>query len=234
MLRALVAFTLVLLWTSSCKKSDTISAPAAVNIVHAITNGKPIIPVFSSDPIQYYFAASNISYGATAVYYPASGFQPLYVVKSTDTISRIYSGEVELEESKIYSLFFAGDTSKPESVLVQDEIPAYSDSIAGVRLINLSPASAPIKVNIKGNPASKAEFSNIGYKQISDFKPFTATTAITGNRYIFEIRNQANDSLLLTYTWNYVRYKNNTLVFSGAVNATGKPASLKILSVNNY
>jgi hypothetical protein len=201
--------------------------------VHAIANGNPIIPVFSSDTVHYYFPASKISYGAAAVYYPKSGVQPLYVVQSSDTLTRIYNGEVELQEGSMYSLFFAGDTSKPESVLIQDEIPAYSDSVSGVRFINLSPASAPIKVNIKDKGASQAEFSNIGYKQISEFKPFAATTNIKGSQYIFEIRDQASDSLLLTYTWNYTLYKNKTLVFSGAIQA-GKPASLTVFSVNNF
>ena len=233
MLRVLIAITLISLWISSCKKSDTVPVPAAVNIVHAIANGKPIIPVFSNDDIQYFFSAATINYGAAVVYYPNSGVQPLYVVKSTDTLTRIYNDEVTLEDGHIYSLFFAGDTSKPEAVLVQDEIPAYADSTAGVRLINLSPASAPIKVNIKGKGAAQTEFSNIGYKQISDFKPFAATTNINGSRYIFEIRDQASDSLLLTYTWDYALFKNNTLVFSGAVLA-GKPASLTIFPVNNF
>ncbi len=233
MLRVLIAITLVSLWAISCKKSDTIPAPASVNVVHAIATGKPVIPVFSSDPIQYFFSASTINYGAAAVYYPNSGVQPLYVVSSTDTLTHIYNGEVSLEEGKIYSLFFAGDTSKPEAVLVQDEIPAYTDSAAGVRLINLSPASAPIKVNIKSKGAAQTEFSNIGYKQISDFKSFPATTNINGRQYIFEIRDQASDSLLFTYTWNYTLFKNNTLVFSGAMLA-GKPASLTVFPVNNF
>jgi hypothetical protein len=233
MLRSLAAITLVVLWTSSCKKSDSVPVPATVNIVHAIANGKPIIPVFGSDAITYFKAAQTISFGSGAIYSLPDGHRPLYLAKSTDTLNRIYNNEVDVQAGGMYSLFFAGDTSKPEAVFTQDEIPVYTDSLAGIRFINLSPASGPIKINVKGTDIAKADFINLAYKQISDFKPFTATAAITGNRYIFEIRNQANDSLLLTYTWTYTRFKNNTLVFSGAVTA-GKPASLKAFLFKNY
>jgi Domain of unknown function (DUF4397) len=234
MLRPLVvAFTLVLLWTSSCKKSDSVVTPASVNVVHAITNGKPIIPVFSDNDIQYFKTAQSISYGSAVMYYSQGGAQPLYVTKSTDSVNRIYSSELDFSEGSIYSLFFAGDTTHPEAVLIQDEIPVYQDSVAGVRFINLSPASAPIKVNIKGNSAGQTEYSNLAYKQITDFKSFTATAEVPGGRYIFEVRNQANDSLLLTYTWNYALFKCNTLVFSGAVK-DGKATSLSIFPVKNY
>lgn len=234
MLRSLAAITLVVLWTSSCKKNDSFPVPATVNIVNAIVNGKPIIPVFSNDVIQYYKAAQTVSFGSAAIYGLPGGVRPVYLTKSTDTTSRIYTSEVDVQEGNMYSLFFAGDTAKPEAVFSHDEIPVYTDSLAGVRFINLSPASGPIKINVKGTAASKADFIDLAYKQISDFKPFTATTAVTGNKYIFEVRNQANDSLLLTYTWAYTRFRNNTLVFSGAVTAAGKPASLKIFSIKNY
>ena len=233
MLRSLVAITLVVLWTSSCKKSDSFPVPATVNIVHAIANGKPIIPVFSNDPIEYFKAAQTITFGNAAIYSLPGGLRPLYLAKNTDTSNRIYNSEVDMKAGGMYSLFFAGDTSKPEAVFTHDEIPVYTDSLAGVRFINLSPASGPIKINVKGTSTSKADFIDLAYKQISDFKPFTATSGVTGNNYIFEIRNQANDSLLLTYTWTYTRFRNNTLVFSGVVNA-GNPASLKIFLVKNY
>lgn len=232
MAKSLLALAILLLWLCSCNKSDSVVTPASVTVVHAIFNGKPVIPVFSYDAIQFYSGAPKLNYGASALYNSRGGIQPFYLAKSTDTTKRIYNSEMELEAGGLYSLFFAGDTTQPESVLVQDNIPVHDDSTAGVRFINLSPASSPIKVNIKGFPA-KAEFSDLGYKQITDFKAFTANSNIIGNRYIFEIRNQSNDSLLLTYTWSYTRFRNNTLVFSGGVNA-GKPASLRIFSVKNY
>ncbi|OQP52831.1 hypothetical protein A4H97_24345 [Niastella yeongjuensis] len=233
MLKYLTVFTGVVLWVCSCKKNDSFPVPATVNIVHAIANGKPIIPVFGSDAIEYFKAAQTVTFGNAAIYSLPGGLRPVYLAKNTDTTNRIYDSEIDVAAGGIYSLFFAGDTSKPEAVFTRDEIPIYSDSTAGVRFINLSPASGPIKINVKGTAISKPDFSDIGYKQISDFKPYLATAAITGNRYIFEIRDQANDSLLVTYTWSYTRFKNNTLVFSGAVN-TGKPVALKIFQVKNY
>lgn len=218
----------------ACKKTDVhLAPPASVTIVHAMASGKTVIPIFGEGAVTYYSSAKTVAYGAAAYYSNTSGYSPFYVVKSTDTLHPIFQGGFDLTAGNTYSLFISGDTTKPDTMFVKDVFPTINDTSAGVRFVNLSPKSAAINVNIKGNAAAKTEFSGIEYRQISDFKVFPAGSAV-GGKYIFEIRNQPNDSLLVTYTWTYSKFRSHTLVLGGAVSTAGKPTSLKIFAVNNY
>ena len=231
----LLLFLFSLYCITACTKSTkAITPPAAVVVVHAMQQGKTIIPVFSADPLLLFAAAKTITYGTAAYYSLISGDQPMYIVKMTDTLKPVFRNNFELASAKIYSLFIAGDTARPDVVFVEDAVPVFNDSVCGVRFVNLSPASKPINVNIKGNGAAKTELTGIGYKQVSDFKTYEASSKLGKKNYIFEVRNQANDSLLLTYTWTFPLFKSHTLVLTGIVNAAGKPATLKIFPVNNY
>lgn len=233
MTKLLLLVTTAITGIIACSKSNYINPPASVTVVNALAQGKTVIPIFGTAPVTYFNSAKTVAYGAAAFYSPLSGYNPLYVVKNTDTTRPILRSEFDFASGNMYSIFLLGDTTQPDVILVQDAVPQISDSAAGVRFVNLSPASQEININIKGNGAAKTEFSGIGYKQISDFKIFPGN-AVTGQNYIFEIRNQPNDSLLVTYTWTYTRFKSHTLVFAGTVNAAGKPASLKVFPVNNY
>lgn len=226
-----LAFPLLLL--ASCHKSGGVNAPVSFNFVNAMTPAITVVPVFATGPIQYYASAQSIPGNSAYQYAPSGGVNPLYIVKNTDTTHRIFSGSLSLGAGNIYSFFLSGDPSKPDTLLVQDNIPVYNDSSAGVRFVNLSPDSQPVKVNIKGNTPDQSEFSSLGYKQISAFKKYAAGSSVPGNHYIFELRDQASDSLLLTYTWTYTSYRTNTLALSGsAIKSTNIP--LKIFQVNNY
>ena len=223
---------LLLLLTASCHRSGGIDAPVSVNVVDALPTGNTIIPVFGATAIPYYTALTVPSNSAVQ-YAPSGGPNPLYVVRNKDTTQRIFSGTLNLSPGAIYSFFLSGDTTRPDTLLVQDNIPVYTDSSAGVRFVNLSPGSQPVEVNLKGSTSGQSEFSNLGYKQIGAFKKYAAVSSVPGRQYIFEVRSQEGDSLLLTYTWAYTLHKNNTLVLSGStVSGTGQP--LHIFQVNNY
>jgi hypothetical protein len=234
MTKLLLLATISIMGIMACRKTTNTSPPASVTVVNALAQGKTIIPVFGTDPITFFYSAKSVAYSAAAYYAPLPGYNPLYIVKNTDTTQPIFRSDFDFASGNIYSLFLSGDTTNPDAYLIQDFIPQISDTAAAIRFVNLSPASQAINVNIKGNGAAKTEFSGIGYRQISDFKTYPGGSAVTGQNYIFEIRNQPNDSLLVTYTWTYTRFRSHTLVFAGAVNAAGKPASLKIFPVNNY
>lgn len=221
---------------SSCSKTDDAPTPASVTVIHAMPKGKPIILVLGdTNNIAWFTSAKTVAYGSATAYSPIAKEIPYFITQTSDSTKRIVKGNLDLLSGKMYSLFVAGDTTQPETVLLQDNIPFHQDSSTGVRFINLSPASLPINVNIKGNVASKTEFSGIAYKQATEFKDYAGTTpnAITG-KYIFEVRNQANDSLLLTYTWSFNLFRNYTLVLAGSVTTAGKPTALKLFPVNHF
>lgn len=225
----------------SCHKSSGGNvSPASVNIINAMATSQPIIPVFgTTGAIQYFSNAQTVSYTSSVLYSPLSGSNSLYIVQQTgtdtlltDTKRMMFNGSLNLTAGGIYSFFLAGDTTKPDTLFVQDNIPYYSDSSAGVRIVNLSPGSQPISVNIQGNLPSQMEFSGLTYKGISSFKKYPANSSIPGN-YSFELRDQASGSLLATFTWNYALFKNNTVVIAGS-EALGSSTPLQAFQINNF
>jgi hypothetical protein len=107
----------------------------------------------------------------------------------------------------------------------------YSDSISGVRFINLSQGSKPISINLQGNLPAQAEISGLAYKQVSVFKTYPDTNGISS--YNFEIRDQASGNLLTTFSWNFTLFKNNTLVITGSEDPSiGTPVN--VFPVNNF
>jgi hypothetical protein len=235
----IVVFTGLVL---SCKKQYGSLSPrpiASVMVVNAIPTSNPLIPVFgTSGALQYFTGARAVNYQDGQVYSLVSGANSLYIVQQTDTSdvnskSKLFNGNLQLEEGGIYSFFLAGDTSKLDTLLVKDDIPAYTDSSAGVRFVNLSSNSTAISINPAGQPSSQGGVNNLAYRSISNFNQFSANSSVPDQSYIFEIRNQANDSLLLTYTWYYTLHKSNTLVISG-MEGSATPNPLTVFQINNY
>lgn len=234
--KLILAFVVLMSIVLSCHKSNTLVAPASLNIVNAIGSSQYIIPVLgTTDSIQYFSSAAQIWYPSTLLYSPLSGANTIYVVQGNDTSDpkqRLFNGTLNLTAGGIYSFFLSGDTTKADALLVQDQIPYHADSSVGIRFINLSPGSQAISVNLAGNDPTQTEFSGLGYQQISAFKTYPAGSNVGGS-YTFEIRDQASGNLLGSYGWGYTLYKNNTIVISGSEDpASSTPFT--VFSVNNY
>jgi len=222
---------------SSCKKNSDSGNPvpvSALTIINAVQGSDPLIadPNGVDSTAAYFATTPQIGFGASQEYSLPSGNTRLTVYDVADTTSPLFQGNISLRNSAIYSLFLSGVYSaqnKPDTLLTLDQIPYYgTDSLSGVRFINLSPGSQPISVNIAGNPGTEMEFSNIGYRQISNFKPYSIVASIGGS-YNFEIRDELSDSLLATYSWTYTPQKNSTIVIGGLENN-----GFNIFQVNNY
>jgi Domain of unknown function (DUF4397) len=231
-------FALQLIAISCHKSSGGTSSPASLNIINAIPTSQPIIPVLgTTDTIQYFDNAPTVSYGSSQLYSPLSGRNSLYIVQFTDTLQinskvDMFSGTLNLHAGGIYSFFLTGDTTAVDTFFVQDQIPAYSDSTAGVRFVNLSPGSGTMTVNLQGNPASQTEFTNLGYKQISAFKAYPANSSVPGN-YTFVVHDPVSGDSVV-YTWGYSLYKNNTIVIAGSENPSSSDYPINAFQVNNF
>jgi hypothetical protein len=227
---------LILLILIGCRRENGVGAPpASLNIINAIPTSNPVIPVLgTSDTIQFFGTAQSISYPGSFEYSPPAGSNLLYIVQNEDTArldlkQTLFNGTLDLMNGGIYSFFLAGDTSSPDTMLIKDNIPTYTDSSAGVRFVNLSTGSLPMSVNIQGNSPTQMEFSALGYKGVSSFNKYLANSGEQGE-YTFEVRDQGTGNLLTTFTWYYTLFRNNTLVISGS-EALG---AIQILQVNNY
>lgn len=220
-----------------CTKINTRNSFSSLNIINASFNSNPVITNFSqlepkgpATPLQYYATANSIPYGNSWESGSYVGSTNLSLSQSSDTSTSLWSGHLNLQSGYIYSLFIIGDTSNIDTLLITDNIPYYpaSDSAIGIRFVNLVQNSYPMTVNIEGNMPDQIEFDNLGYKQISNFKRYSANSSIPGF-YNFEIRDKNSDSLLITFSWFYSLQKSNTIVISGT-----PQFGLSVFPINNY
>jgi len=217
-------------WISSCEKNSSRKL-GALNVIHALVDEPPVYVYFTATPSNYYLNQSPVPYGAAAEYGTPFDGTPLTIVSSGDTSQALFQSTLTMKSGGIYSLYLAGQASKKDTLLLEDVIPAFSDSSAGVRFINLSQGSAPMSVNIQGNDPMHTEFDNIGYKQISPFRAYPAKGGVSG--YTFEIRDQATGNLLITYSWNFELFRNYTIVIGGLEDGAGAGA-INAFAINNF
>jgi hypothetical protein len=238
-LRLIVAAAAVLLVaTIACKKDKIVPSLASITVVNAMAESNSIVPKLGSDTAGSYYngPSSNstmvkVNYGASRLYSPVAGVTPLLIVPFTDTTFKIFNGSLTLNSGDIFSLFFSGDTAHADTMLVRDNIPYYADSSVGVRFVNLAQGGKALTINLTTD-TTQTEFPVLSYKGITDFKKYNASS-IVGKNYKFQVRDQASNTILMTYTWTFTMYKNVTLVIAGSTD----PASttpLKVFSVNNF
>ena len=234
---------------TACKKASVppTSATAAFNFVNAMIGVSPLVVQFNNRPVIFStLATSNkLNYGAANLFSPLNGNVTIAFIQSTDTTHTLFKGTFELQNYNAYSFFLTGNVNQPDTMLVHDQLPYYapSDSVGGVRFVNLSTGSNPVSVDIKGQP-NGSEVQSLSYKAITGFKAYPATSKVSS--YIFEFRDTASGSLLTSYTFsgvnnstgtntttNTFRFKNLTLALIGQPGGTGTAAQ-RILLINNY
>lgn len=213
---------------ADCSKqfSQPVYSAAALNIVNALPNSSPLIPVQGpiSTEIGDFSNISALPYGNTFLLTTPSESEEVYAVQqNSDTVSLgskagdfIFSSTLSVAPGGLYSLFITGaDTSSPDYLFVRDTPPLHGDSTIGIRFINLSAGSNPVSVDIQGQPNGSTA-SSLAYKSTSSFSDFAATSPVSS--YIFEFRDVTSGNLLASYTLNGVNtvlFKNLTIALIG-------------------
>ena len=218
--QVLVSLLLTTLLTSCEKDNVKLTPLSSLTITNAVNSGQPV-RLGSSGTI-----VNNNSSGQFGL---VAGDNKLYVWPTTDSAHPYYNQPISTGNGEIFSLFLSGDTTAVDAVVVKDNIPYHTDSTFGVRFINLSSGSSPVKVTLSSSPTA-SEFGNVAYKQISDFKSFPALAANTD--FTFEVRIPETDSVLTTTSLNgsgIPKFKNITLVYRGPAEGP-----VGITRVNNY
>lgn len=243
--------TLLLLLTGislfSCKKSDIPQLSAAsFNFVNAVPGSAPMITRFAGQNFYYskITSSNQVPFGASNVFSHEAGNTTFTLVQSTDTTHTLYQGNFSLQANNSYTFFLAGTTAQPDTLFVHEQLPVYAstDSVAGIRFVNLSPGSNPVSVDIQGQ-ANGSEVNSLSYKGITTFKQYTANHTVSS--YVFEFRDAAAGNLLASYTLNgvnngigtntianKVRFKNLTIALIGQ--PAGGTVSQQCILVNNF
>ncbi|MGJ8734784.1 MAG: hypothetical protein ACSHW4_16630, partial [Cellulophaga sp.] len=153
------------------------------------------------------------------------------IVPESDTLNTIYSELLSLKG--IHSLYLLGDSENVESLLLEDNVKQFTDSIVGIRFINLSNVSGAIDIGVAGETAHV--ISGLDYKSYTDYIEFPAK-AVDGS-YAFEFKD-ASGNVLKSVTFNPLDEenvsvkKNLTLALTESVLPFG--VLYRVTQINNY
>jgi len=191
---------------ASCKKDTAISLSplASINVTNVVVGGATLTLNTSALTI------ANNNYAQLAL---NAGNSLVDLYPAATPSSPYYNQTVQTNSGDYYSLFLSGTSpSFVDNVLIHENYQNYTDSLCGVRFINLSPGSNPISVNVNG-AVNGSTVASLAYKAYSNFVQFPAKK--TNTTYAFQVRDAATGTLLLSYTLSTPFFHNVTLVFRG-------------------
>ena len=236
-----------MLLLGACTKQRSFPGTASLTLINAVPYSTPsLVTNFNgTGPLTWYVNALKLVYGTAnksnqSLNY--SGDQHLAVYKYPDTAAHnkpLYDLTLSLQAGTIYTLFFTGTISSPDTLLTIDTPPYYAagDSSIGFRFVNLMAGSTPVSINLAGS-ANGSEAGSLSYKGITGFKKYAATANIS--KYTFEFRNTATGTLISTFDvtgintgtpGNQRRYRNFTLALLGI---PGDAATYKVMLIETY
>lgn len=199
---------------NSCQKTTTapeVSGVSSLTIFNGVPGSTPVIPVIGTSSAINWFASAQLDYlGGYTEYSPLAGLDTVYVVQDNGDTSNInpkngnllFYNALNLKKLGIYSLFLCGyDTSSPDFVFNKDTLPEYrvTDSVMGIRFVNLLAGAPPISVNLEGAP-NGSEVGSLLYKGLSRFKPYVNNSTTVD--YQFIIRDAASGDSLTILDFN--------------------------------
>ncbi len=231
-MKQFLAIACAMILFSACKKEALKTTPvASINIVNASVNLAASKASFAGGAGNYYLIATTTAYGANTVYgVSANTSVPLTVINSADSTKILYNNTLNFSNGDMYTLYLAGTATAPDTIQRKESIPSYLDSSCGVRFINLSYNSTPIKVTLSTTPTVN-EVVSLAYKAQSDFIKYDATLA--NNTRIFQVRDASTNAVLASYTLTAPRFFSCTLAWIGQTGVTGTNAP-KVQRINNY
>lgn len=234
----------------SCKKELSPENVTSLTIVNALPGnrfmladltGKPAGESLSGELLLYYgIYDPSTRLSVTAREQPMAFYKYPFVTGDQP----LYRLSLNPKGGEITTLFLTGTQSHPEHLVVNDPPPFYSvkDSLVGLRLINLSAGSAPMKVKISGQGLNTMIMSsNLAYKNFSTYLPVAATSKV--GDLLVEFFDQATGDLIASYslpavgdtlTDNPWRYHNYTLALIGLPNAANTADAQGVLKIYDF
>lgn len=226
-----IAVALILSATTSCKKENDPQAVASLTIVNALPEANQVVTDFKKEnSFDKTGAGMFVTYG---VFTPNNQLtipnkeMPVIFYKYTNgkiNPTPIYETKVSPQAGDASTLFLFGTLAQPESLLIT-KMPPYhkvTDSVMGLRFVNVSADKKPLKIRIVGNGIDQT-VNDLVYKTATAYLSVKATTTVTD--VVIECYDASSGVLLTSYTLadvganlpqipNKWRYKNYTLVLS--------------------
>ena len=197
---------------AACKKDEIKNSPmASLRIVNGIAGGTAIRNG------AYAGTISNISSRLDNI--QTGGFD-IYIWPNGDSLHPYYVlPKFVAQDREIYSLFLCGPPTAVEGIIVKEDIPYWTDTIAGIRFVNLSPNSTGINITRLSTPTVN-DVTNLQYKSMTGFIGFPAGANVGET---FQFRNASTNAVLASVAFTKAsmpRWRNMSLVFRGMVGGT--------------
>ena len=226
----------------ACGEEDNVQFPTSLNVFHAVNEAPSVHVDYFEEEISL---SGNpvLTFGANIqLVLPSDQERGINFISAQDTTRVLLQETVRFGEGEIHSLFLAGTGENIESVLIEDLPKTFTDSIMGIRFINLSPDSGPISVNVEGETNTIG--SSLDYRVASDFNELPATRE--AGEYTFEFRD-SNGELLTSTTFDPLPlprssrdrplqrvFKNMTFVLVGLRDDGDGVSTLSVKMVDNF
>jgi hypothetical protein len=186
----------------SCKKEAVPPGAASLIIMNAISESNTIVMNFNGTAPIWYLNAAKIDYKGTASFSSYTGTQPLGIYEYPDTTTSdlpLYNLSLSLPVGSIKTLVLTGTKAKPDSLMINDNLPFYepADSAMGIRLIHAATGTGPVKVMLKGDP-QKELVQQLAFKNHTGFFKMPVTKGIAD--YVLEFRDANSNTLIASYT----------------------------------
>ena len=221
----------------ACDEEESLPFTASsLKVFHGAVDAPPVHVNYDGRDIPF-LGATTISFGSNQKFTIPSGIdQEIRIVNSEDTLSQLLSTRVSLPVGGIGTLFLIGEGENVEGLYLNDDILTFTDSLVGVRFINLSPDSSPVSVGITEGDDNLAD--ELAYRETSGYLALPATEA--DGSYTFEFKD-ADGNVIGSITLNPLPgfgvkplFKNQTYALVGLANDGTGASSLSVKQINNY
>ena len=165
--RLLVLCLSITMFISCTGDGDDFSSVVTLKVVNLIDGADNLIVKIGENPIDYATTKAKV---------PFEGVKNFPIVIANDTLTPVYSEFLNIRG--INSLYLYGTLEDQSNLLIRDLPKQITDSLVGVRFLNLSKVSGPIDISIEGE--TETIISGLEYQSGSDYIEFPAK-AINGS-----------------------------------------------------
>jgi hypothetical protein len=195
--------------------------------LYELSNLNIINSIFGGTAAKLNSQSRNIPVNLPSSFSLRAGNNRIYVFPNTDSLHPYYDSSIVTHDKEGYSLFLTGNVSNIESVLIKEDLPYHTDSVAGIRFINLAANMPAVNITLSTTPTVN-EANDLAYKQYTGFKTYPG---LYNSSYVFQVRNAASPTNpIATYSLtsaNVPRFANITLAI--VQTATG----VSVIRANN-
>jgi hypothetical protein len=200
----LMAGLLLMTTLQSCKKKTDYTAPAAFTMIDAVVNTNLVVTEFGINEKTYISFGKFLRYGEHSPYVPLSlppGTHRVNMYNYPDTTAHdapLTSVSFEVKQAEMYTLFFVGEKSNADTMLVKEDFPIhlYGDSSFSVRFLNLAPGTNPVRIEVDGIAQPVVE--GLAFKARGPWITFSAKAGV--GDYIVKFIDETTNAVLTTYT----------------------------------